>query len=304
MSFLKTLELYVSVCYNLVYNKTKGDFMSYKYISDSHCHSICSFDAKHTVDMMCSRAIDLGLYSVAITDHCEVNGYADPNSSEFGDFSKRIPQSVEDIKQAQKKYGDKIIILRGIELGQPMQDLKSADVALALDDFDFVLCSVHNVRNEQDFYWLKYTKEFAEEILGRYFDEVLQTAKWNKFDSLAHLTYPLRYIIGEHKIDVDLSKFQDVIDEILLTLVKNKKALEVNTSGLRQKIGVTLPDEGIIKRFKELGGEYVTIGSDAHCTDDLGKGIEEGMSLVKKCGFDCYTIFKKHEPQLLEIVSK
>lgn len=275
--------------------------MNFKYMSESHCHSSCSFDAKHTVDMMCSRAVDLGFYSIAVTDHCEINGYADPQNSEFGDFSKRIPQSVKEMKQAQEKYKDKIIILRGIELGQPMQDLKSADIALALDDFDFVLSSVHNVKNEQDFYWLKYTKEFAEEILGRYFDEVLETAVWNKFDSLAHLTYPMRYIIGEHKINVDISKFQEKIDEILLTLIRNKKALEVNTSGLRQKIGVTLPDQSIIKRFRELGGEYVTIGSDAHCTEDLGKGIAEGMSLVKKCGFNCYTIFRKHVPQLIKI---
>lgn len=276
--------------------------LKYKFVSDCHCHSSCSFDAVDSVDSMCKRAAELGLYALTITDHCEASGYADPDNSEFGDFSKLIPQSVSEMKSAQKKYYGKVKLLRGIELGQPMQDLKSADTALALDDFDFVLASVHNVANEKDFYWLDYTEESAYEILSRYFDEVLETAKWNRFDSLAHLTYPLRYIEGEHKIKINFDNFSDKIDLILKTLIKNGKALEVNTSGLRQKIGKTLPHDDIIKRFKQLGGEYVTIGSDAHCCKDLGKGITEGLELIKSCGFDKYTVFEKHRPVLIDII--
>lgn len=270
-------------------------------ISDCHCHSNCSFDGIDSVDALCNQAISLGLYALTVTDHCEASGYADPINSEFGNFSQLIPKSIVEMKAAQKKYKDKLHVYRGLELGQPMQDLKSADTALALDDFDFVLASVHNVAETKDFYWLDYTKSFAYDVLGRYFEEVLETARWNHFDSLAHLTYPLRYITGEHNVQIDLKDFEKIIDEIFLTLIKNEKALEINTSGLRQKIGKTLPDEKLIKRFKSLGGKYMTIGSDAHCVKDLGKGLEQGLEVIKKCGFDAYTIYDKHCPVQIKL---
>lgn len=270
-------------------------------VSDCHCHSNCSFDAKDSVDALCKRAVSLGLFALTITDHCEASGYANPDTSEFGDFSQLVPQSIKEMKAAQKKYKGKLHLYRGLELGQPMQDLKSADTALALDDFDFVLASVHNVENEKDFYWIDYTEALAYDILDRYFAELLATAKWNRFDSLAHLTYPLRYITGEHGMQIDINRYAHIIDEIFLTLIKNEKALEVNTSGLRQKIGKTLPDRPLVERFKTLGGKYVTIGSDAHCTDDLGKGLTQGLALVKSCGFNAYTIYKKHSPVLIHI---
>lgn len=270
-------------------------------IADSHCHSNCSFDAKDSIDDLCKRAIELNLYALTITDHCEASGYKNPENSEFGDFSKLIPMSISQMKAAQEKYKTKLKLYRGIELGQPIQDLESANISLGLDDFDFVLASVHNVENEKDFFWLSYNKEYAYEILQRYFNEVLETTKWNKFDSLAHLTYPLRYIVGEQKVNIDINKFEKIIDEILLTLINNEKALEVNTSGLRQKIGEVLPNEQIIKRFKELGGKYITLGSDAHNCNDLAKGIEEGIDLIKKCGFSAYTIFEKHKPLKIDI---
>lgn len=273
----------------------------YKYVSESHCHSDCSFDAKDSVEDMVKQAIKLKLYSITITDHCEVNGYANASESEFGDFSVRIPRSVRLQKDAQAKYGSKIEIMRGIELGQPLQDMKSADIALALDNFDFVLGSVHNIANEQDFYWLHYTEEYAYEMLGRYFAEILDTAKWNKFDSLSHLTYPLRYISGREKINIDLSCFSTVIDEIFQTLISNEKALEINTSGFRQELGDSMPNAPLLKRFKALGGKYVTVGSDAHCTSDLGKGIEKGLDILTECGFENYTIFKNHKPILIPI---
>ena len=132
--------------------------------------------------------------------------------------------------------------------------------------------------------------------MTRYFDELLRSAQWNGFDSLAHLTYPLRYIKKNGKINVDLNDYSAQIDAILRTLIKNGKALEVNTSGLRQEIGQTLPGENVLRRFKELGGRYVTVGSDAHRCKDLAKGIKEGYALLKKCGFTHYTVYEKHTP--------
>lgn len=272
--------------------------MSYdfKFICDCHTHSEWSFDSCEKIDDMCEQAIKLGINVLTITDHCEVNGWNTPNDSEFGDFSKLIPESIKHLKKSQIKYANKLKLLSGIELGQAMQDLKSADIALSLDDFDFVLASVHNVRNEKDFYWLEYTPESAKDLLYTYFNEVLEVVKWNKFDSLSHLTYPLRYITGVHKINVDINEYLPIIDKIFNKLIKNGKALEVNTSGLRQEIGVTMPDKFLLTRYYSLGGRLVTIGSDAHKVVDLGKGINKTLHLLKKIGFDNYYYFEKHNP--------
>lgn len=100
---------------------------------------------------------------------------------------------------------------------------------------------------------------------------------------------------------MELSKYREKIDAVLLELIQQKKALEVNTSGLRQQIGDTLPDAGIVRRFYELGGTYVTLGSDAHRWADVSAGIEEAMSMIYKTGFRHYTIYSKREPRLVPI---
>ena len=79
---------------------------------------------------------------------------------------------------------------------------------------------------------------------------------------------------------VDMSRHAEKLDQVLAALVQAEKALEVNTSGLRQKLGETMPNLPILKRYHALGGRLVTLGSDAHCTEDLGKGIDQGMDLL------------------------
>ena len=269
--------------------------MKYKFISDSHTHSINSFDGKDSVIMLAERAYNLGLYSMTITDHCECHELSEH------DYHKDIMSSVLDVIKASACYNDKVRIYKGIELGQPTQNHLAADDAMRIADFDFVLGSLHNLKNERDFYFLKYTQENYHPLLLRYFDELLELANTDYYDSLAHLTYPFRYIASDPKIIFDSKRYFGQIDAILETLVKKNKALEVNTSGLRQMIGKTLPDETIVKRFRELGGKYVTLGSDAHRWGDIGAGIEDGLELLLKCGFTHFTVYEKREPMMLPI---
>lgn len=133
------------------------------------------------------------------------------------------------------------------------------------------------------------------------FDELIKLSRWAKFDTLAHMTYPLRYIVGEHGIEVDMSKFSDKIDEILTLLVENEKALEINTSGLRQKLGTTMPEETVVRHFKQLGGEFVTVGSDAHYAKDIGAGIDVAIEIAQRSGFDCVTLFQNRMPVQIPI---
>lgn len=269
--------------------------MKYQYISDSHVHSDCSRDANDPTMMMCESAARLGLYALTITDHCECNAYVSQ------EYDRSIRQSYFEARKAAAVFGNRVHIYAGVEIGQPMQDKAAAQDVLETCDFDFALASVHNLKNNEDFYYMNYDKEDINDLLNRYFDEMLETIEWGKFDSLAHLTYPWRYIVGENGISVDDSLYTDRIDEVLNALIQKGKALEVNTSGLRQKLGKTLPGEEILKRYHALGGKLITLGSDAHRWADVGGGIEQGLSLLSRIGFRHFNIYIQHEAKFLPI---
>lgn len=269
--------------------------MKYRYISDSHVHSDCSRDGNDPTMMMCESAARLGFYALTMTDHCECNVY----TAEA--YDRSIRQSYFEARKAAVVFRERLHIYAGIELGQPMQDLSAAEDALDACEFDFVLASVHNVKNQKDFFDLDYTAVSVSEVLGRYFDEMMEMISWGRFDALSHLTYPWRYIVGEHEIRIRDIDYQDRIDAVLRALIQKRKALEINTSGLRQKLGRTMPDLPVLQRYRELGGRLVTLGSDAHRWADVGGGIESGLELLRQAKFTHFCIYSHHEPIYLPI---
>lgn len=269
--------------------------MKYRYISDSHCHSQFSFDGSDSIHMLCDSAVHMGLHSLTITDHCECSLYEQTNARET------ICRSVMETQKAAVLFQGRLQVLKGIELGQATQNPLAAKEILDLCDFDFVLGSLHNVRNQPDFYFIDYNQVNVDALLNAYFDELLELIEQGLFDSLAHLTYPLRYIVGDHNMEVSYEVYEKRIDSILRALVQKDKALEVNTSGLRQKIGDTLPSVLVVKRFHELGGKYVTVGSDAHRWADVGSGVEAGLETIRRAGFDALTIYVGHKPKLFPL---
>ena len=120
------------------------------------------FDAEYTVEEMCNAALIKGFYAIAITDHCEAPFIKFGYNEEFGDFNERIPLSFLQTKNAQIKYRQKLKVLCGIELGEPMHDPKCTEKALSFGDFDFVLASLHNLKNMEDFCAIN-------EVYGKYF---------------------------------------------------------------------------------------------------------------------------------------
>lgn len=266
---------------------------TYKNRIDLHMHTSSSFDGNYSAAMMCESAIENGLATIAITDHFDVDFFERHNL----DFRQK--SSYEDICSVKDVLSDKIRILRGIEMGQPTYDLALTEKSLARYEYDFVIGSIHNPRNQPDYGDFDYAALAQDEIyamLDNYFEEELMLAKWNGFDTFAHLTYPMRYIVQAGRKDIVLDRYNDITDEIFKVLVANGKALEINTSGLRQPIGKTMPTENYVKRFKDLGGEFLTLGSDAHFTEHVGAGIDEGYAIAERCGFKYVTYFKDRKP--------
>ena len=269
--------------------------MRYRYLSDNHCHTDCSFDGTDPAMMLCDSAARQGLYMLTITDHSECNEFYKEN------YGRAIRQSYFEARKAAAAFRGRLHVRAGIELGQPMQDLKAADEALSMCDFDFTLGSIHNVAGQPDFYFLNYETVDLPPLLHAYFDEMLEMVEWGHFDSLAHMTYPWRYAQGEHGIQISYEPYWPQIDAVLQALIRKGLSLEVNTSGLRQRMGLTMPDAPILMRYKELGGKRVTIGSDAHRWGDVASGIEEGMALLHSLGFTHFAVYTSHQPELCPI---
>ncbi len=272
--------------------------MAYKNRIDLHMHTSSSFDGNYPAELMCKAAVENSLSTIAFTDHFDVDFFERHN------LDSRQKSSYEDIIHAKEAFAKKIQVLRGIEMGQPTYDTALTEKSLARFEYDFVIGSIHNLREMPDFGDLDYpnlTQENIYSLLEKYFEEELILAKWNGFDTLAHLTYPMRYIVQSGRFNTDLSRFDDIIDEIFKTLIANGKALEINTSGLRQPIGKTMPTENYVRRFKELGGELLTLGSDAHFTEHVGAGIDQGYEIAESCGFKYVTYFKNRKPVQVKI---
>lgn len=270
-------------------------------ICDSHVHSENSFDGESSVLEICNTAVQRGINTVTITDHMEAPEIRFGDKSVYGNAIKSITKSTEDVEALASEFKGKIKLLKGMELGEPMHMPELTEKAYKIADFDFILGSIHNLKETEDFYYLDYDESNVDVLLSRYFDELLDTALNADFDSLAHLTYPLRYIYERTDIKPDLNKYGEIIDEIFSALIKRGKALEINTSGLYKGMGVTMPDINLIRRFKEVGGKYITVGSDAHNCINLAEGIEKGLELAKICGFEHYVVFEKRTPKLIEI---
>ena len=249
----------------------------YMNLFDSHVHSDNSHDGEHSITFLCENAVQKNLMGLCITDHYELD-----LNTEQADLCLR--NSFIETGKARQAFDYRLLVMNGIEMGQATQNLDKAEEVLRKYRFDFVLGSLHAIRGMDDFAYVDFSGLNAEVILERYFDELLELCQWGGFDSLAHMTYPLRYIVGNS------------------TLAQKHLGLEINTAGLRREIGQTSPTLEYVKLFRELGGEILTFGSDAHCAQDLGAGLETAIDMAKEAGFSYFAFYKKHEPRMLRLL--
>lgn len=276
---------------------------------DCHTHTYCSPDSDATLGAMLQAAEQQELQAFAVTDHIELcrfwsqGFYNVParNEEDFFDYAARYERSMQQNQLAKDLYTGKMMLISGIEMGEPNADFSLAESILADKRLDFVIASLHELPDQLDFFFLDYAQQNVEKLLDDYFAELLKICQWGKFDILGHLTYPLRYIIGDAGIPVDPSRYTECVAECLKAVIRNRKGIELNTSGFRQKYGKPFPHEEYLRLYKDLGGTQLSLGSDAHCPADVGGGIAKGTALAKACGFEHVCYFLRHEPHMIEI---
>lgn len=264
------------------------------YLADCHTHSHCSHDAQFSMAEMAKGAIDAGFQEICITDHVDLRCWKDYVPRERYDWSPHV----KSYREAVERWGDRVTIRLGAELGEAVTDFAKAERYLAdmPEETDFVICSLHLMGEQygrRDLYHI--TREdlaHYDDIVTTYLGELLQHARWGKFDVMGHLTLPLRYITENFGIQASFQGYEDQVREILRTLIAGGRGIECNVN----RGGLPLPDREFLTMYRELGGEIITLGSDAHRPEHVGKGIREGQELLKSCGFTRFCTFEKRTP--------
>lgn len=200
-----------------------------------------------------------------------------------------------------QKYAKDIKILFGIEIGlQPCCLQKN--IALSRSrDFDFIIGSSHLCQGADPYYPSFFTGRSPKECCLAYFEETLNNIRFfSGFDVYGHIDYIARYIPAGSS-PYDSMDYKNILEEILKALISMGKGIECNTSGLRKPLNAVNPAPKIIKRYRELGGEIITTGSDAHRPQDIAADFDTALQILKDCGFSYYATFEKRLPQFHKI---
>ena len=264
------------------------------YLYDYHTHSLNSSDGKSTVSELCVNAIASGMKEIAVTDHFE------PSMGNEAYPYYNAKNYFFDIQWVKAIFCNELKIKFAVELGQPHLFPEYSQKLIDSNPYDYVLGSAHKMRKGKDFGEIAYSTENVSFYCNKYLDELESLAEWNQFDCIGHLDLIKRYA-SKFNVKADLMKYQERLAEILKTIIHNGKGIEVNTSGLRQSAEECLPGLDIIRLYRQLGGEIITVGSDAHIANDVGKGIREAIELIKLAGFKYMTVYTCRQPSMIKI---
>ncbi|SHJ23618.1 histidinol-phosphatase HisJ family protein [Lutispora thermophila] len=263
---------------------------------DLHVHSIYSNDsyAWATLRNICNTAIEKGLKGVCFTDHVDIDY---PDNVGILDYEKYSG----DIDNVILEFNNKIEIYKGLELGMQPHLSKENSSFSSKPDIDFVLGSIHVVE-KRELYKSDFLKGRSnhEGILAYFRDLKNSITSFDDFDSLGHIDVVRRYLIDDES-DFEFNLYRDYIADILEHLIPMSKGIEINTSGKRYGLNSFHPSVEILKLYKDLGGEIITIGSDAHRPEDLGHSFMEVLDLLKTLGFRYYCIYRKRKPVFIRI---
>lgn len=267
---------------------------------DYHVHTSFSKDATMQMEEAIQRALEIGLKEIVFTDHAELNVWR-PDDLIIDDLFDEEAY-IAALQVAQEKYKNKLQLKIGIEMGLQVEEKERIHQLIHSHPFDFVLGSSHTI-DRIDLYYRKFFEgRTKEEAYVRYFEEILRIVKEiDDFDVYGHLDLVRRYALDQYE-EVQLSKTDyEIIEEILKVLIGKGKGIEVNTSSYRYGLNTVNPSPEVLKMYHRLGGEVITVGSDAHKKQDLGFRIAETYELLKEIGFKYITTFDQRKPNFVKL---
>lgn len=265
-------------------------------MTDAHVHTRFSHDGISDMEEYIAAAREKGVDEITFTEHWD-----DYTGMRTALRAVDIPAYYAEYLRIKEKY-DTPRINFGIEMGlQPGIAEKVRSVVSAYP-FDFVIGSSHitdgkDMAMDHSFFDGR-TRYGAYTV---YFREVLENIlAHDDFDVYGHLDYVVRYG-GYAEKEVLYAEFSDILDEILKALILRGKGLELNTSGFRKGLCSPHPNAEILRRYRALGGEIITLGSDAHRACDLASDFSRAKEILTDAGFSHIAVYHARKPDFVKI---
>lgn len=259
---------------------------------DYHVHSEYSADCTMPMEEAIEKAILLGIKELAFTDHIDLD-YPDEKFDFFVDYHQYVPH----FQELKEKYKSKIKLRLGVEIGLQEHVYEPSEELILAHPFDFILASTHVVQKKDLHNGEYFDGKTANEANLGYYQAVLHGIEnFSHFSVYGHIDLIKRYRKFFNLREINYQDYLDIVDQILKALIYKGKGIEINTSGYRYGIENSLPDLQLISRYKELGGEIITTGSDAHHVNHIGDQFEIVYALLQKAGFKYITTFENQKP--------
>ena len=261
------------------------------YLPDYHFHTRCSPDSAAPLARQVQAALAAGVREVCVTDHWNLLDQRGNRLPAVYDWGPSLDQwrAVRDGRPG-------LEVRLGVEVGNGVLDPAAVDACLELPELDFVIGSLHSqsaAAGGRGIFTVAREcakKEDGIAILDDYMDtleELVKTAGW---DVLGHVIYPLRYIPEEYGLD--LRPWRDRLAEVFRAVIAQGRGIELNTSA-----GATVEQwREVLALYRDLGGEALTLGSDAHRPEHMAAAFPQAVELLKELGFRWLCVYRRRTP--------
>ena len=253
--------------------------------ADYHLHSSFSGDSRTNPEDAVRAGIERGLSLLCFTDHFDPD-YPYPEVS----MELDVPAYASEIRKLQALYQDQLEISW------------ARDCASGGYQFDFLIGSTHLVDRLDPFYPDYWEARSAREAVSRYLEATLENIRaFDGFDVYGHLDYVIRYAPRTEDRAFSYAAHAEQMDAILRLLIEKGKGIEINTGGWKAGLAETNPCRDVLRRYRELGGEIITMGSDAHTPEYIGYRFADAKEALKACGFRYFTVFRERRPVFMRL---
>ena len=265
-----------------------------RYKQDYHVHTKFSVDSEANMEAACQAAIARGISEIAFTDHLDFG--PDDSSGYF-----RATEYLAAIERCRARNEGRLVVRAAVEVGEPHLFAAQASAVVAHGDFDIVLGSVHYADGMQAAWREDYFEQPLRQAYESYFRQVLDLSAEGDFDVLAHLDLVKRDACKFDKPYDGPEPYADIIRTALRSLVERGKGIELNTSPLRLGQPELCPSPQILRWYRELGGEIITLGSDAHSPTTVGAHLDLAIEMVRAAGFEHLATFRRRQIDWIRI---
>lgn len=259
--------------------------------ADLHTHSSFSTDSSEPLLEMARSAAEKGLKTICLTEHQDFDYPGE-------EFCLDTAAYREELMRVREELSGTPEVLFGVEIGI-MEYLAPRLKAFAKEwDFDFIIGSSHLIDGQDPYYPEYFEALGSKNGILRYFESTLANIlAFDDFDVYGHLDYVVRYSPEKRYEPLD---YREIIDGILKALVSRGKGIEVNTAGIVSAMGYPHPNAFILRRYKELGGEIVTVGSDSHDRSRVAADFDRAQAALEAAGFGGYCVFRRRKAEFVK----